>query len=180
MSAMNSLTGMVVDSGDGVTHVVPICDGYVLGSNIKHIPIAGRKITKFMMDMIRERGEQISTEDLYFATNEIKEKHGYLARDIVEEFTKFDNKDFDDLTKSYSLSSKFKKHSGVGKITNKKFDIDIGYETFLGPEAFFSPEMIDKDFRTPIDELIDKTVQQCPIDYRRKLYSVINLNNVIK
>jgi hypothetical protein len=42
----------------------------------------------------------------------------------------------------------------------------------LGPESFFSPEMIDKDFRTSIDELIDNTVQQCPIDYRRKLYSV--------
>ena len=39
----------MVDSGDGVTHVVPICDGYVLGSNIKHVPIAGRKITKFMI-----------------------------------------------------------------------------------------------------------------------------------
>jgi actin-related protein 3 len=43
---------------------------------------------------------------------------------------------------------------------------------FLGPEAFFSPELIDKDWTTPIDELIDNTVQQCPIDYRRRLYSV--------
>jgi actin-related protein len=34
-------------------------------------------------------------------------------------------------------------------------------------------EIIDKDWRTPIDELLDTTVQQCPIDYRRKLYSVI-------
>jgi len=44
---------------------------------------------------------------------------------------------------------------------------------FLGPEAFFSPEIIDKDWSMPIDELIDNTVQQSPIDYRRKLYSVI-------
>jgi len=161
-----------VDSGDGVTHVVPICDGYVLGSNIKHIPIAGRKITRFMMDMIRERNEPISVEDLYFATMDIKEKYGYLSRDIIEEFSKFDEKDYDEITKSYSLSSKFKKHSGIGKITNKPFNIDIGYETFLGPESFFSPEIIDKDWRTSIDELIDNTVQQCPIDYRRKLYSV--------
>jgi actin-related protein 3 len=112
INAINSLTGIVVDSGDGVTHVVPICDGYVLGSNIKHIPIAGRRITKFMMEMIKERGEPINTEDLYLATMDIKEKHGYLARDIVEEYSKFDQKDFDDLSKTYSLSSKFKKYTG--------------------------------------------------------------------
>ncbi len=168
------MTGIVVDSGDGVTHIVPICDGYVLGSNIKHIPIAGRKITKFMMDMIKDRRENIPTEDLYFATMDIKEKYGYLARDIVEEYSKFDEKDYDEISKTYSLSSKFKKHSGIGKITNKPFNIDLGYEIFLGPEAFFSPEMIDKDYRTPLDELIDMTVQQSPIDYRRKLYSVKN------
>jgi actin-related protein 3 len=51
--------------------------------------------------------------------------------------------------------------------------MDIGYEMFLGPEAFFSPEIIDKDYSTPIDELVDTTVQQSPIDYRRRLYSVI-------
>ncbi len=95
------MTGIVIDSGDGVTHVVPICDGYVLGSNIKHIPIAGRKITKFMMDMIRERGEQIDTEDLYYAAMDIKEKNGYLAEDIIKEYSKFDKDD-----------KKFKKYTG--------------------------------------------------------------------
>lgn len=172
IKAVNSLTGIVIDSGDGVTHIVPICDGYVIGSNIKHIPIAGRKITKFMADMIRDRGENINTEDLYFATMDIKEKYGYLSRDIVEEMTKFDQKDYDEISKTYSLSSKFKKYTGIGKITNKPISIDLGYEVFLGPETFFSPEIIDKYYTTPIDELIDRTVQQCPVDYRRKLYSV--------
>ena len=50
--------------------------------------------------------------------------------------------------------------------------MDVGYEVFLGPESFFSPEIIDKNWRTPIDELIELTVHQSPIDYRRKLYSV--------
>jgi len=39
------LTGTVIDSGDGVTHCIPIADGYVIGSCIKHIPLAGRDIT---------------------------------------------------------------------------------------------------------------------------------------
>jgi actin-related protein 3 len=42
----------------------------------------------------------------------------------------------------------------------------------LGPESFFSPEIIDKNWRTPIDEVIDMTIQASPVDYRRKLYSV--------
>jgi len=43
----------------------------------------------------------------------------------------------------------------------------------LGPEAFFNPEIIDKDFKTPLDELVYSTIEQCPIDYKRMLYSVI-------
>ena len=171
MEAIKSLTGVVVDSGDGVTHIVPICDGYVLGSNIKHIPIAGRKITKFMEQMIRERGEKIPTEDLYFATMEIKEKHGYLAKDLVEEFGRFDKKQTKD--GKIAQSSKFKKYDGIGKITKKPYSINVGYELFLGPEAFFSPEIIDKNYKASLDEMIDLTIQQCPIDYRRRLYADI-------
>ena len=169
--AIESLTGVVVDSGDGVTHIVPICDGFVLGSNIKHIPIAGRKITKFMEQMIRERGEKINTEDLYFATMELKEKHGYLAKDLIEEFGKFDKKQT--VNGKLAQSSKFKKIDGIGKISTKPYSINVGYELFLGPESFFSPEIIDKNWKASLDESIDLTIQQCPIDYRRRLYADI-------
>jgi len=171
INAIKSLTGVVVDSGDGVTHVVPICDGFVLGSNIKHIPIAGRKITKFMEQMIRDRGEKIPTEDLYYATMDLKEKHGYLARDILLEIQKFDTKN--EKEKIFTQSKKFLTAQGIGKITNMPYKFDVGYEIFLGPESFFSPEIIDKNWKTGLDETIDLTIQQCPIDYRRKLYSNI-------
>jgi actin-related protein 3 len=111
----------------------------VLGSNIKHIPIAGRKITKFIMDSIKDRNENISTQDLYFAAMEIKEKHGYLTKDIVEEFCKWDEKIIDDVTKKYTMGPIFKKYQGIGKTTNSQINIDLGYEIFLGPESFFAP-----------------------------------------
>ena len=66
-----SLTGVVIDSGDGVTHVVPVADGYVIGSCIKHIPIAGREVTEFIQKMLRDRNEPNTT--LAFA-KDIKEK----------------------------------------------------------------------------------------------------------
>ena len=105
------MTGIVVDSGDGVTHVVPICDGYVLGSQIKHIPIAGKKITKFMMDMIKDRGENVNIEDLYFAAMDIKERYGYLSKNLVEEFEKWDKKNYDDKGRPIG-GSKYKKYKG--------------------------------------------------------------------
>ena len=49
----SALTGTVVDSGDGVTHVIPVADGYVIGSNIKSIPVAGRDITLYVQQLMR-------------------------------------------------------------------------------------------------------------------------------
>ena len=46
-----SLQGTVIDSGDGVTHVIPVCEGYVIGSGIKSMPIAGRDMTLFVQQL---------------------------------------------------------------------------------------------------------------------------------
>ena len=62
----------------------------------------------------------------------------------------------------------------IGKISKKKISIDLGHEIFLGPESFFNPEIIDKDHKTSLDELSFTTIEQCPIDYKRMLYSVKN------
>lgn len=43
------MTGTVLDSGDGVTHIIPIADGHVIGSCIKHIPLAGRSMTQVVI-----------------------------------------------------------------------------------------------------------------------------------
>lgn len=47
------MTGVVVDAGDGMTHVVPVADGYVIGSSIKSIPIAGRDLSNFVQQLMR-------------------------------------------------------------------------------------------------------------------------------
>ena len=50
-----SYTGTVLDSGDGVTHIIPVVDGFVINSCIKHIPLAGSNMTAFVGDMLRDR-----------------------------------------------------------------------------------------------------------------------------
>ena len=92
IATISDLTGTVLDSGDGVTHIIPVAEGFVIGSCIKHIPVAGSDITKFMMSILNSR-EKIQREDLAFVTMEIKEKYGYVCKNVVEEFKKYDKKE---------------------------------------------------------------------------------------
>ena len=89
------------------------------------------------------------------AAETIKEKYGYVCKDLVQEFKKFDEKKKDEKTGQWVLSNKFKKH--VHKAPNgDNITIDVGYERFLGPEMFFHPEFMSKgDFTTPLDEVLD-------------------------
>jgi actin-related protein 3 len=47
------MTGVVVDVGDGATHIVPVADGYVIGSSIKSIPITGKDVTCFVQKLLK-------------------------------------------------------------------------------------------------------------------------------
>lgn len=114
--SIDSLTGTVVDSGDGVTHVIPVSDGYVVGSCIKSIPIAGKDITQFVHQLMRERGEKIPPESSMAAAQRVKENHCYVCNDIVKEFGKYD-----DQPQKY-----FKQISGNGSSAKKKKRLALG------------------------------------------------------
>lgn len=86
------MTGCVIDSGDGVTHVFPVCDGSIIASCVKHIPLAGRDITNTIRQHIFDRGEVFRTEDGNEIAVKIKEKYGYVCTDILKEFKKYDKK----------------------------------------------------------------------------------------
>jgi len=160
-----TLTGTVIDSGDGVTHVIPVAEGYVIGSSIKHIPLAGRDVTNFVVQQLRDRGEELPPDTALDIAKQIKESFCYVCPDLVKEYQKYD-----------SDPSKFRVVNGIDKRSGKKYQIDVGYERFLGPEMFFSPEIFNSDFRESLPDIVDATVQSCPIDTRRPLYNYITLS----
>ncbi|XP_063159437.1 actin-related protein 3B isoform X2 [Candoia aspera] len=155
-----TLTGTVIDSGDGVTHVIPVAEGYVIGSCIKHIPIAGRDITYFIQQLLRERETGIPPEQSLETAKAVKEKHCYICPDIVKEFAKYD----------VDPHKWIKQYTGINAISRNTFTIDVGYERFLGPEVFFHPEFANPDFMDSISDVVDEVIQNCPIDVRRPLY----------
>ncbi|XP_029444314.1 actin-related protein 3B isoform X3 [Rhinatrema bivittatum] len=161
-----TLTGIVIDSGDGVTHVIPVAEGYVIGSCIKHIPIAGRDITYFIQQLLREREVGIPPEQSLETAKAVKEKFCYICPDIVKEFTKYEADE----------RKWIKQYTGINAISKRPFVIDVGYERFLGPEIFFHPEFANPDFMQPISDVVDEVIQNCPIDVRRPLYKNIVLS----
>jgi len=161
-----TLTGTVVDSGDGVTHVIPVAEGYVIGSSIKHIPLAGRDITTFVQQLMRDRSEPIPPSESLEVAKRVKETHSYVCPDLVKEYSKYDSEP----------SKWFRVYDGQNSVTKKPYQCDIGYERFLGPEIFFNPEIFSSDFLTPLPKVVDDSIQSCPIDTRRGLYKNIVLS----
>jgi len=161
-----TLTGTVIDAGDGVTHVIPVAEGYVIGSSIKHIPLAGRDITAFVQQLMRERSEPIPPAESMEVAKRVKETYSYVCPDIVKEFNKYDNEP----------NRWIREYTGQNSVTKKPYKCDVGYERFLGPEIFFNPEIFSSDFLTPLPKVVDDTIQTCPIDVRRGLYKNIVLS----
>mmetsp|Transcript_122248 Transcript_122248/g.346570 ORF Transcript_122248/g.346570 Transcript_122248/m.346570 type:complete len:418 (+) Transcript_122248:99-1352(+) len=162
--ARPDLTGLVVDSGDGLTHAIPVANNFVIGSCIQEIQLGGRHVTQFIHDMLCDRGEPVPPEQRFEVARQIKEQHSYVCRDVPNEYQKFDHD-----------AKKFKVLSGTAPKNKEPWSIQVGYERFLAPEVFFHPEIFVDGVTTPLPSVVDNCITQCPIDFRRKLYGNIML-----
>jgi len=156
--ASAATTGVVLDCGDGVTHVVPVYDGFSLSHATTRIDLAGRDVTEHLQLLLRRSGYIFNTSSEFELVKQIKEKNCYVAT-------------------IYSSEDKFMDDSNKNPSTYLLPDgrpINLGAEKYRAAEILFSPDKVGLEY-AGVQECLINSIQKADIDLRKTLYSSIYL-----
>ncbi|XP_037305125.2 uncharacterized protein LOC119194817 [Pungitius pungitius] len=142
-------TGVVFDSGDGVSHSVPVFEGYCLPHAVQRFPLAGADVTLHLKKLLQEQGVSMRTTAEVEIVREMKESCCCVAVDYEAELSR-------------GVDPRREKHYSMpdGQI------VTLGTERFRAPEILFKPELIGRD-HYGMHESIFKSVLSSDIDLRR-------------
>jgi len=151
--ASGRTTGLVVDAGDGVTHTVPIYEGYSMPHAIQRQNLAGRDLTSYFSRILQENGISLTTTSERETAKRMKEELCRVSMDFENEVTNFAGKE-----KQFEMPD--------GRV------VTVGNQIIRCPELMFNPAIGGKEMKG-IHELAKHTVDNCDMDVRKDIYSSV-------
>ena len=116
-------TGVVFDSGDGVSHVIPVVEGYILTHGVRRLNLAGRHVTNYLVRLLMRSGYAFNSSADFETVRDIKEQLCFVSYDVAKERKLANETTL--LDKEYSLPD--------------KTVIRVGRERFEAAECLFNP-----------------------------------------
>ncbi|CAF0875959.1 unnamed protein product [Rotaria sordida] len=153
--ASGRTTGVVLDSGDGVTHAVPIYEGFAMPHSILRNDVAGRDVTRYLKLLLRKEGYTFKTTAEFEIVKNIKERVCFLSPTVQKDETNQGDK------------SQFTLPDGTS--------IELGTSRYRAPEVLFNPELIGEECEG-VHEILSGSIQRSDMDLRRTLYQNIVLS----
>jgi len=154
--ATGRTTGVVLDCGDGVTHAVPIYEGFALPHSIMRSDLAGRDVTRFLRLLLRKEGYIFRTSSELEVVRTLKERACYLSANPLKE---------------ESIADADKATYGLPDGSS----IEVGAARFRAPEVLFRPDLIGEECEG-LHEVLVFAIQRSDLDLRKTLYNNIVLS----
>lgn len=180
--ASGRTTGVVVDSGDGVSHIVPVYEGFALPNSIKRMDIAGRDITETFAQQLRKlSGLALTSLSEFEIARMIKERCCYIAKDVARDELLYGSSAAAAAAAASAAAATTSSSSSSANLSTDQYRlpdgrvIHVGPERFRAPEILFNPELIG-DESPGIHELTALAIAKTDLDLRPILYKHIILS----
>jgi len=145
-------TGLVLDSGEGVTHTIPVFDGFGMPSGIQRLDLAGRELNTLLAKLLAQEGTCLTTTVEQHHVRMMKEKHCYVALDPAKEWAE---------TVNYKLPD--------GR------EVSLTDERWKCPEALFNPSIVGLE-SLGIGGIVWESISRCEIDTKKQIMQNIVLS----
>jgi len=153
--ASGRVTGVVLDSGDGVTTVSPVYDSFPIAHATNRMNVGGGDVTTHMKRLLYERGYNFSNAVDELNLRQLKESLGWVSQDYEKDLA------------APEAVEKYEMPDGS--------EIEVGRERFRCTEVLFSPGIVHSEDKG-MAEFVAAAVQSCGIDARRDLLANVVLS----
>ncbi|NIQ07246.1 MAG: actin family protein [Candidatus Korarchaeota archaeon] len=158
--ASGNTTGLVIDSGEGVTHIVPVNQSFLLRHAIKRMNIAGRDVNRKLGELLQSKGFYLDSSGGREIVRDIKEQLAYFALDYENELEK---------------AKKTPKAIAEEYVLPDGQAVTLVDERFRAPEILYRPLMAGVE-RDSFSRIAYEALMDCDIDVRPQLYSTITIS----